>query len=951
MGQPLKTVAFAFVMAAGVTVLTAGTTGKIQGTVKDKKTGEALVGVNVVLQGTQQGAATDWEGYYFISNIPPGTYTVVFSMIGYRTTEVHEVKVWIDRTTDVHVQLEETAVEMEAVVVQAERPIVQPEITNKAISVTSEEIETMPIRESQDVLKLQAGVTQVEGSFNKVAGFEARGIDQTHVRGGRSGEIAYMVDGMYVEDAVYAGMGTFVNRAAIEEMKVEVGGFNAEYGEAQAAVVNIVTKEGRSAFHGSLEASGSGWADVDGTGKGFRPISTPDALRDYHDVLASFGGPVPLIPGLSFFFSGEQRFNRYSILEFDDITYDSTLITDPNDPNFGKRVGDTTYVFAYGKDRRAHPYDSFAGWKAFGFDDKWDYSIKLTYRPFAGIKINLLHRTAQRQFRNYENTWRFAEKVRHITTDLTSQQGLTWNHTLSTNTYYTLNFNRFWKDRYYRTPGLHGDEFGPGLNASDYDHDGMGPSEDSDELWHYISDRPDHPSPRSLGGFWQPLRTVGFDSTRGVWVYSGGLMRYWHRDFQQSYGIKGDLTSQLSRRHEIKTGFEFRQYDIYFREIQLPYLESPYADNYFEHPQEGSAYLQDAINLDRVIINMGTRFDYADSRGALWEDPKDPTTRVVRGRRKWQFSPRVGFGYSITDRTAFHFNYGHFFQVPSYRDLYVGAATRDLSTPLPLIGNPHMKAERTVQYEFGIKQQVGMVWGIDVTAWTKSITGLSGTVNIIGFDPDSLGLYSYYNFDNYDHGTSRGIDVTVEKRFSHYFMGKLNYTFSVAKANRYYSWTGYWNQETEETEPKRELLMPYDQTHVMDAWLYVQLPDRFGPEVAGIRPLELWSFSFIFSYQSGYPYTPVTGSRLTGEPMSARTPARFRVDADIQRSFWVYGMKLGLFARVLNLLDRLNPLTVYSSTGSPTEPDPVSSGYSTQFDRPDFFDIRRQIDLGVRLEF
>jgi hypothetical protein len=244
---------FAFLVLAffTVNVALAGTTGKIQGTVKDKKTGEALIGVNVVLKGTHQGAATDWEGYYFITNIPPGKYTLVFSMIGYRTTEVHNVKVWIDRTTDVYVQLEETAIELEAIIVQAERPLVEAQVTNKSISIGSDEIETMPIRSSQDILQLQAGVTQVEGSFNKVAGFEDRGIDQTHVRGGRSGEIAYMVDGMYVEDAVYAGMGTFINRAAIEEMKVEVGGFNAEYGEAQAAVVNIVTKEGRSSFHGS----------------------------------------------------------------------------------------------------------------------------------------------------------------------------------------------------------------------------------------------------------------------------------------------------------------------------------------------------------------------------------------------------------------------------------------------------------------------------------------------------------------------------------------------------------------------------------------------------------------------------------------------------------------------------------------------------------------------------
>ncbi|MEE9166532.1 MAG: TonB-dependent receptor [Candidatus Neomarinimicrobiota bacterium] len=953
MGSLLKLrvfgVSLIFVSLVAETLM-AGTTGKIQGTVKERKTGDPLVGVNVVVSGTERGAATDLTGYYFISNIAPGTYALSLSMVGYRTTEVQNVKVWIDRTTDVHVQLEIAAVEFETVIVQARRPLIEPRVTNKTISIRSEEIKVMPVTSSQEILRLQAGVTQVEGSFNKVAGFEDRGIDQTHVRGGRSGEIAYLVDGMYVEDAIYAGMGTFVNRAAIEEMKVEVGGFKAEYGEAQAAVVNIVTKEGRSRFHTSLEVSSSGWADIDGRGKGLKPISTPDALRDYHDILGSIGGPVPGIPGLSFFLSGEQRFKRYSVFEFDDITYDSTLISDPTDKNFGERVGDTTYTFAYGKERRSHPFDNSTGWQALGFDDRWDYSAKLTYSPFPAIKINILHRKADKQFRNYVNSYRYSMKSRHITSDRTEQQGLTLNHQLSPETYYTLNFNRFWKSRTYRIPGLHSDEFGPGLNRNDYDNDGVGAPDDPDEMWHYVENQPDHPSSSSTSGFYNPLATVGFDSSRGVYVYRGGLMRYWHRDFQQSYGIKSDLTSQITKSHEIKTGFEFRQYDIYFREIQLPYLENPYADNYLEHPKEASAYLQDQFDLGRVIMNIGGRIDYSDSRGELWSDPKDPTTKVVRGRHKWQVSPRLGFGYRVTDRTTFHFNYGHFFQVPSYRDLYVGASTRDLDTPRPLIGNPHLQAERTMQYEFGFKQQFGRLWAVDVTAWTKSITGLSGTVNIIGFDPDSLGLYNYYNFDNYDHGTARGVDVTVEKQFSDYFMGKVNYTYSVAKANRYYSWTGYWNSETEETEAKRELLMQYDQTHVMDAWFFVQFPDHFGPKFFNRYPLERFSTSFIVSYQTGYPYTPVVGGRA-GEPMSARFPPRTRVDADIRKGFPVLWGRIELFARILNLFDLLNPLTLWASTGSPTEPDPVASGYSTQFNRPDFFDIRRQIDMGIRFEF
>lgn len=206
-----------------VTFLHAGTTGKIRGTVKDRETGEPLIGVNVIMEGTPRGAASDEDGFFFITNVPPGQYTVVFSMIGYNTVVVKNLRVRIDVTSEVDVELDPVTLELETVVVTAERPLIEAEVTNKSLSLDSETIMSLPVKTSQDVLRLQTGVVQVQGRFNQIAGFQDRGIDQTHVRGGRNGEISYMVDGMYVEDAIYAGMGTVINRAAIEEMKIEIG--------------------------------------------------------------------------------------------------------------------------------------------------------------------------------------------------------------------------------------------------------------------------------------------------------------------------------------------------------------------------------------------------------------------------------------------------------------------------------------------------------------------------------------------------------------------------------------------------------------------------------------------------------------------------------------------------------------------------------------------------------
>ena len=182
----------AFLMMFTVSPLLAGTTGKISGTVRDAQTGIGLAGCNIFIEGTPLGAACDANGNYFIINVPPGTYTVETSMMGYRSTKTTGVKVMVDLTTKVNFTLEEQVVEGDTLIVVAERPLVQKDITSKLTVVDSREIINMAVGDFQDVLTTKAGFTRdADGNI--------------HVRGGRTGEIAYMIDGMYVEDPLYGG--------------------------------------------------------------------------------------------------------------------------------------------------------------------------------------------------------------------------------------------------------------------------------------------------------------------------------------------------------------------------------------------------------------------------------------------------------------------------------------------------------------------------------------------------------------------------------------------------------------------------------------------------------------------------------------------------------------------------------------------------------------------------
>ncbi|MEO8399885.1 MAG: carboxypeptidase-like regulatory domain-containing protein, partial [Ignavibacteriaceae bacterium] len=76
--------------------LFSGTTGKIKGKISDKATGEPIVGANVILDNTRLGAATDIDGNFFIINIPPGTYTLIISYIGYQRIKVSGIEVQSD---------------------------------------------------------------------------------------------------------------------------------------------------------------------------------------------------------------------------------------------------------------------------------------------------------------------------------------------------------------------------------------------------------------------------------------------------------------------------------------------------------------------------------------------------------------------------------------------------------------------------------------------------------------------------------------------------------------------------------------------------------------------------------------------------------------------------------------------------------------------------------------
>ncbi|MEE9168103.1 MAG: TonB-dependent receptor [Candidatus Neomarinimicrobiota bacterium] len=438
--------------------LSGGVTGKITGKITDRDTGEPLVGANVILQGTPQGAATDLKGVYIILNVRGGKYAVVASMIGYKRVEIKNVTILADHTSSVDIEMEQSAIEGEEVTITAERPVIVRDQTATTTTVLAEQIENMPVNSYMEVLNNVAGVVE-----NNNGG----GDDGIHIRGGRSNEIAYMVDGFWVEDAIYGGMGTDVSRPGISELTVITGAFNAEYGEAMSGVVNILTKEGTPDFNGSLRFS---------TDKFSRPISEEQPSFDWNTrrFEGSLGGPIP-VPGLrrnfaTFFISGDIHktdtyLGRTRAVKpvFHDLngndTYDPDPFTDLNgngewDLNEPYEDADENGEFTneqyvqdiYDLDQdndedellvKGHVYKNAT------FRDQARITSKLVVRPFSSIKLTaggIFNRVDRRPF---SMNYKLYQDNRALIWEDSDLLYVNLNHALSSKTFYNIKVSRF----------------------------------------------------------------------------------------------------------------------------------------------------------------------------------------------------------------------------------------------------------------------------------------------------------------------------------------------------------------------------------------------------------------------------------------------------------------------------------------------------------------------------
>ena len=248
--------------------------GSLKGKILDKKSGEPLPFVNVVIEnrGSQvSGGATDFDGMYFIKPLDPGTYDVVVSYVGYQPYKQTGVVINSNKITFLDISLNQGVELKEFEVVQYVVPLIDRDGGASGGTVTRDQIAKMPGRSANSIATTVAGTSDA-GTGGGIS-----------IRGARSENTYYYIDGVKVP----AGAGTGLPKSAIEEVQVITGGVPANYGDVTGGLINITTRGPSRNFFGGVEYLSSGYK----IGSDITDIVGLDKYA-FNQIEASLSGPI-----------------------------------------------------------------------------------------------------------------------------------------------------------------------------------------------------------------------------------------------------------------------------------------------------------------------------------------------------------------------------------------------------------------------------------------------------------------------------------------------------------------------------------------------------------------------------------------------------------------------------------------------------------------------------------
>lgn len=670
--------------------------------------------------------------------------------------------------------------------------------------------------------------------------------DGLHFRGGRSGEVKFQVDGVEATDPAFGNSANIAN-LAVAGADVLSGGFDAEYGNALSGVVSVTTREGTDRFGGEVR-----W-DTDRYGD---PTKT---FNNYDRFTFGFGGPTP-IKNLTYFATYEGSFSD---------TYLRSSLTKPRR---------TLLDFVQLGNRQSNQINT---------------NFKLAYRPNPKNKVTFETINNRTISTPYNHMWsrRGYVQVLYDTTravgqpdKLTPKYG-TWSTVRLDSTYQFVNMPDHMPttdDRFQQFTAVWQNQLSDKsvwtTRASSLQFNTL-TAVGRQQPWEYQIQSP---------FYWNGNVGVIGSENNPYFATHGDFPTY-SRRLTNVYTMKSDFSTRRWKQHTAKTGFELK-----YNRIQNLTLSNPNAESsglpggtrsdYVNYNPEGAAYIQDRWEFEGLVLNAGVRYDLFT--------PGDQIADVdlrTRKRYKQQFSPRLGIAYPISDRDVLSFHYGWTYQTPATRFVF---ENRGVSSSVNVRGNPDLEPETNIAYQAGVQHLFSKDVSGQFSVFFKDIYGLI----TVRQERDANGnLVSV--FFNGDYASSRGFEASLLKSFSHKFSAEVNYTYSIA--------TGVASDPNQALQffnggrlylPISEQALDWDQRNTLSVQATVRDPGK-------------WGFRMLWSYGSGFPFTPTFRNDRRPDPVytnSRRLPSITRLTVDGDKYYKVWGQNVTLFVDARNVLNSKN---------------------------------------------
>jgi len=874
-----------------LSMLSAQNSGKISGVIVDADSREPLVGCNVTILGTKIGAATDLEGAFFILNVPPGQYDLQASIVGYERIVQRGVIVNSGRTTTANFKLKSSAIEQQAVIIEATRPDVEKEKTSTSTIIRSEDVKQIAgMRDVGDVIGLAADVTD------------------GHFRGGRVGEELYTLQGMGIVNPLDNTTGLLPIMSAVEEVEVITSGFGAQYGNAQSGVVNISMKEGKSdkwRTHMDINTRMPGrkyfGANV------FDPNNNA-YLRTMLDS-NSWRAPSADEPGYGYWTQMGQtlvsRFGRDTAVQiavarqlwsqsrrrFDDLSADDNIDYSQEISTGGPINEDMKLFFAlrnhvtWPELPTEHP------------DVNQQVMGNLVTNLGSGSVLRISGAYGQNttnEFSSMNNStspgyfrWLW-DNIMSIQSrkNTNSQIGLRFTQTLDPKTFYEIKLNAL------ITRNKRGSSPFP-INIPDS-----------------LLGRVD----------WSKLMAQPVTAPDGFTVGAGD------DDFTdsktQTFSLDASYTSQVTKSHLLNLGIQSNLYVIDVNDHRSMTSTIPQYNRYTARPFEASLYLQDKMEFEGMIANVGLRWDLWDQnvnynpniyapykiydttlhKNVYTSEAMNAKTPVIA-----RLQPRVGMSFPVSVNTVFHLNYGSFMQRPSFQYILNTQYQPAIAAGNPLkaitLGNPTLKPQTTNSYDVGIMQGLGEGFTLDVSGYYKDVKNLIQAATF----SDSLGTNGYTSYINRAYADIRGFRVVLTKRKGN-LTGSFNYQYSVATGKS--SAVGSMMPSFSPDQPAdlkntslKDILLDFDRTHnILISLGYVTDKD-WGFNIGDVYPfgdISISSHSFI---RSGRPYSYVNDIGIT-EVANKRSPMEYTTNVQVSKNIHnFFGLEAMVYLEVFNIFN------------------------------------------------